>query len=138
MDKLKQKLVFMFIVVLVGAGVSSCAQEDSGAQPMQADQKATDARVAQSAQAFPSMQMQGVDLAPVEVDADAAAQRLAKGVTFPTISNQDRDDFDTEAFSGYHAYLAENVPQCNQDTEAGGAWRSAAVQPALYLGRDRS
>ena len=62
------------------------------------------------AEDFPSMQMQGIELAPVEVDADAAAQRLAKGVTFKTISNQDRDDFDTDAFSGYHAYLAETYP----------------------------
>ena len=61
-------------------------------------------------QDFSSMQMQGVELAPVEVDADAAAQRLAKGVTFRTVSNQDRDDFDTDAFTGYHAYLAETYP----------------------------
>ncbi len=63
-----------------------------------------------AAQDFSSMQMQGVELAPVEVDIDDAAQRLAKGVTFRTISNQDRDDFDTEAFTGYHAFLAESYP----------------------------
>jgi carboxypeptidase PM20D1 len=61
-------------------------------------------------QEFTSMQMQGVELAPVEVDVDGAAKRLAKGVTFRTISNQDRDDFDTKAFAGYHAYLAETYP----------------------------
>lgn len=63
-----------------------------------------------SDKSFASMQMQGVELVPVEVDVDGAAKRLAKGVTFQTISNQDRDDFDTEAFSGYHAYLAETYP----------------------------
>lgn len=59
---------------------------------------------------FSSMQMQGVELAPLEVDIDGAIQRLSKGVTYPTISNQDRDDFDTEAFSGYHAFLAQAYP----------------------------
>lgn len=59
---------------------------------------------------FTSMQMKGVELAPVKVDVDGAAKRLAKGVTFRTISNQDRDDFDTKAFSGYHAYLAKTYP----------------------------
>ncbi len=56
------------------------------------------------------MQMKGVEPVTVEVDVDAAANRLAKGVQFPTISNQDREDFDTEAFTGYHKYLVESYP----------------------------
>ncbi|RLT90171.1 MULTISPECIES: M20 family peptidase [unclassified Ketobacter] len=59
---------------------------------------------------FTSMQMTGVELAPVKVDIDGAAKRLAKAVTFRTISNQDRDDFDTKAFTDYHAYLAQSYP----------------------------
>ncbi len=56
------------------------------------------------------MQMKGVEPVTVKVDVDAAAKRLAKGVQFPTISNQYRDDFDTKAFTGYHQYLRDNYP----------------------------
>jgi len=65
-------------------------------------------------QVFSSMQMQGVELAPVEVDIDGAAQRLAKAVTFRTISDQDRDDFDTKAFDDYHAYLVQTYPEVHK------------------------
>ncbi|MGY5453330.1 M20 family peptidase [Agarivorans sp. MS3-6] len=39
-----------------------------------------------------------------------AAKRLSAGIQFPTISNQDRSDFDTDAFDGYHAYLEKTYP----------------------------
>ena len=59
---------------------------------------------------FTSMQMTGVEQITVEVDLDGAVQRLSKAVTFPTISNQDRDDFDTKAFEDYHKFLEQAYP----------------------------
>ena len=59
---------------------------------------------------FTSMQMTGVEQISVDVDLDGAVQRLSKAVTFPTISNQDRDDFDTKAFEGYHKFLEQSYP----------------------------
>lgn len=60
---------------------------------------------------FPSLQMQGVEPITFEVDLEGATERLSKAVQFPTISNQDRDDFDTAAFDAYHAFLAEAYPK---------------------------
>ena len=59
---------------------------------------------------FTSMQMKGVEQISVEVDLDGAVQRLSKAVTFPTISNQDRNDFDTKAFEDYHKFLEQAYP----------------------------
>lgn len=59
---------------------------------------------------FTSMQMKGVDQISVEVDLDGAVKRLSKAVTFPTISNQDRDDFDAKAFTDYHKFLEQSYP----------------------------
>jgi len=63
---------------------------------------------------FNSLQM--TDVAPVEVsvDADAAAMRLAEGIKFATISNEDRSDFDAKAFEGYHAYLEQTYPKAHE------------------------
>jgi len=61
-------------------------------------------------QEFSSLQMQGVDRVTIEVDLAGATERLSKAVRFPTISNQDRSDFDTEAFAAYHAFLVEAYP----------------------------
>lgn len=77
-------------LVLLGACMTACAQADD--------------------QDFSSMQMTGVEQVTVEVDLDAAAKRLSRAVQFPTISNQDRDDFDVEAFEGYHEFLKESYP----------------------------
>ena len=60
---------------------------------------------------FTSMQMRGVERLEIQVDVDSAAQRLSKGVQFPTISNQDREDFDVEAFKGYHEFLKNAYPK---------------------------
>jgi len=60
--------------------------------------------------AFESMQMKGVEPVTLTVDADAAARRLAKSVTFATISNQDRKDFDAKAYEGLHRFLKETFP----------------------------
>ena len=59
---------------------------------------------------FTSMQMTGVEQITVNVDLDGAVMRLAKAVTFRTISNQDRNDFDTQAFLDYHKYLEQSYP----------------------------
>jgi len=59
---------------------------------------------------FDSLQMKGVAVVKVPVDADAAAQRLSGAIKFPTISNQDRKDFDEKAFNDLHQYLATNFP----------------------------
>lgn len=61
-------------------------------------------------QDFSSMQMQGVEQVEVKVDLEGAAQRLSQAVQFPTISNQDRSDFDEEAFNNYHDFLVKSYP----------------------------
>lgn len=57
--------------------------------------------------ALPSLQMQGIELITIEVDIEGATQCLSKAVQFPTISNQDRSDFDTKAFDDHRAYIGE-------------------------------
>ena len=59
---------------------------------------------------FTSKQMTGVEQISVDVDLDGAVKRLSKAVTFPTISNQDRNDFDTKAFEDYHKFLEQSYP----------------------------
>lgn len=66
---------------------------------------------AASEQEFSSMQMKNVEKVEVKVDLDGAAKRLSKAVTFKTISNQDRNDFDAKAFTDYHAYLEKSYPK---------------------------
>jgi len=63
---------------------------------------------------FSSMQMKGVEKVTIKVDIDGAAKRLSKAVQFPTISNQDRNDFDTKAFTGYHQFLVEAYPNVHK------------------------
>ncbi len=63
---------------------------------------------------FTSMQMKGVEQVDIQVDVEGAAERLSRGVQFPTISNQDRNDFDVEAFEGYHAYLERAYPNVHK------------------------
>lgn len=59
---------------------------------------------------FDSLQMKDVVVVEVSVDSDVAAKRLAKAITFRTISNQDREDFDEKAFNDFHQYLLETYP----------------------------
>ncbi|MEZ8709308.1 peptidase M20, partial [Vibrio alginolyticus] len=61
-------------------------------------------------QDFSSMQMQGVEKVDIQVDVEGAAQRLSQAVQFQTISNQDRSDFDEQAFRDYHQFLEESYP----------------------------
>lgn len=59
---------------------------------------------------FSSLQMEGIQKVDIQVDADAAAKRLSKAITYRTISNQDRSDFDEQAFSDWHQYLVDTYP----------------------------
>ena len=63
---------------------------------------------------FSSLQMRGVEQVSIEVDLDGAVKRLSRAVQFPTISNQDRSDFDTEAFKGYHQLLVDSYPNVHK------------------------
>lgn len=65
---------------------------------------------AQESKAFDSLQMKDVAVVNVPVDADAAAKRLSNGVRFPTISNQDRTNFDEQAFKDWQAFLEKAYP----------------------------
>ncbi len=89
MNTSKQHLAKYFLATLLGIGLSSTGYAD---------------------QDFSSMQMKGVEPVTIKVDIDAAAKRLSRAVQFPTISNQDRDDFDAKAFSDYHHFLVEAYP----------------------------
>ncbi len=60
------------------------------------------------------MQMQGVEQIEISVDLDGAVERLSRAVQFPTISNQNRDDFDTKAFDDYHRFLVESYPNVHK------------------------
>lgn len=62
------------------------------------------------ARTFDSLQMKNVALVNVQVDANAAAKRLSKAITFATVSNQDRKDFDEAAFRAWHQYLVDTYP----------------------------
>jgi carboxypeptidase PM20D1 len=48
---------------------------------------------------------------PAELDVDAAAGRLAKAVTFKTISYQDPTEFNGAEFEGLHAFLEDAFPR---------------------------
>ncbi len=61
--------------------------------------------------AFTSLQMQGVAKVDLRIDAEAAADRLSRAIRFRTVSNQDRSDFDADAFTGFHSYLRETFPR---------------------------
>jgi carboxypeptidase PM20D1 len=65
---------------------------------------------ANDTQDFSSLQMKGIEQHEIEVDLDGAIQRLSKAVQFKTISNQDRSDFDENAFNQYHDFLVESYP----------------------------
>lgn len=60
---------------------------------------------------FRSRQITAPAAPPLAIDRDAAAARLAKALTFPTISNQDPGQIDPAAFKALHAYLAERFPR---------------------------
>jgi carboxypeptidase PM20D1 len=57
------------------------------------------------------------NLVDVPVDEEAAVQRFAKSLTFPTISHDDRSNFDAAAFRGLHSYLEQTYPRVHQQLQ---------------------
>lgn len=50
----------------------------------------------------------------IQIDAQAAAARLAQALPFRTVSYQDRSQFSREAFLGLHQYLAKTFPETHR------------------------
>lgn len=58
-----------------------------------------------------SLQPQVTPAAPVQIDAAAAAERLAGALRFQTVSHQERAEFDGAAFQGLQDYLVARFPR---------------------------
>ena len=58
-----------------------------------------------------SKQIEVEPVVDLTVDANAAAQRLAGAVRFPTVSHEAGAQVESEAFLGLHRYLAESFPK---------------------------
>jgi carboxypeptidase PM20D1 len=54
------------------------------------------------------------ELTQVAIDEQAAVQRFAQSLTFPTISHDDRSNFDAAAFRGFADYLQSAYPLVHQ------------------------
>ncbi len=64
---------------------------------------------------FPDRQLHGVEPLPeLPVNAEAMAARLAESLRIPTISHDDRSNFDAEAFLAFHQLLEERFPQVHE------------------------
>ena len=50
----------------------------------------------------------------LDLDEGGAVQRFAKALTFPTVSYDDRQQFDTEAFKNFHDFLDEAFPHVRE------------------------
>lgn len=98
-------------VVLCSIWISSCTSKPESTES--ATEKSAAAETV-NMDKFTSMQMKGVEQISIDVDLDGAVQRLSKAVTFPTISNQDRNDFDTKAFEDYHKFLEQAYPNVHK------------------------
>ena len=61
-----------------------------------------------------SRQIAGPPGPPIQIDAPAAAARLAQALPFRTISYQDRSQFSRDAFLGLHQYLAKTFPETHR------------------------
>lgn len=57
-----------------------------------------------------SLQPEPEELVQLEFDEQAMQVRFARALTYPTISNQDRDDIDYAAFLGLHEHFALSYP----------------------------
>ncbi|WP_282122875.1 M20 family peptidase [Algibacter mikhailovii] len=97
--KIKTCIAFAAVAVVL-----SCNQKTKE------ETQATTASEPVNLEDFTSMQMTGIEQISIDVDLDSAVKRLSKAVTYKTISNQDRDDFDTKAFEGYHKFLEQSYP----------------------------
>lgn len=91
-----------------------------------------------------SRQVQVAPAADLAVDEAAAAARLGRALTFPTISYEDPTRIDVAAFTGLHAALAEMYPKTHAaltrervgDKSLLFTWkgRDAAKPPVLLMG----
>ncbi|WP_170266430.1 M20 family peptidase [Phaeocystidibacter luteus] len=104
MKPIHSKLSLLALVAIMASCGGDSEKESSTTTPAEVDLSE-----------FTSKQMTGVEQIEIDVDLDAAIQRLSKAVTFKTISNQDRDDFDTEAFANYHKFLEESYPNVHRE-----------------------
>lgn len=84
------------------------------------------------------------DIVDVAIDETAAVQRFARSLTYPTISHDDRSNFDAAAFTGLHDYLQATYPLVHermQRTVISGyslvyhlPGSNPALQPVLFMG----
>jgi len=80
----------------------------------------------------------------VTIDEAAAVQRFAQSITYPTISHDDRSNFDAAAFTGLHDYLQKAYPLVHermQRTVISGyslvyhlPGSNPALEPVLFMG----
>src|SRR5215211_3790226 len=61
-----------------------------------------------------SRQVQAEPVTDLTVDANAAAQRLAGAVRFPTVSHEKGENVEAQAFLGLHEYLRTSFPLVHQ------------------------
>ncbi len=84
------------------------------------------------------------DIVDISIDGDAAVQRFATALTYPTISYDDRSNFDAAAFLALHDYLQTAYPlvhQRMQRTVISGyslvyhlPGSNPSLQPVLFMG----
>lgn len=55
-----------------------------------------------------------IPIEPITLDEEAAVERFAKAIQFPTISNDDREQFDPEPFLGLHQHIKQSFPLVHQ------------------------
>lgn len=100
--------VSFFISICMLMLIASCNQKQEQNTPEKASSESV------NMEDFTSLQMTGVEPVTIEVDLDGAVDRLSKAVQFKTISNQDRNDFDTKAFEDYHRFLEKAYPNVHK------------------------
>jgi len=67
---------------------------------------------------FKSSQMEPVVLkAQLAIDESAAIQRFSGAINFPTVSYDDRSNFDADTFLAFHRYLEQSYPLVHQHME---------------------
>ncbi len=73
---------------------------------------------------FPSKQISVPPAPPLKVDVTSSVARLARAVTFKTVSYQNRADFDASEFEGLHAFLESAFPKVHSHLrkETVGGW----------------
>ncbi len=73
---------------------------------------------------FPSRQISAPPAPALDVDVTSSAARLARAVTFKTVSYQDAADFDASEFEGLHAFLESAFPKVHSELkkEIVGGW----------------